>query len=177
MKLFIEKITAQDAKDVYKFESDNRDFFEETVPTRGNDYYNPEVFKTRHVNILKEQANGISIFYLIKDEQGSILGRINLVDIDELNKVAHIGYRIGQIHVGKGIAKNALKLLLETVAERNIQILKAVTTTNNIASQKVLENNGFEPTECDDEEYEMKGQKLKFAHYIWTNKVTACENM
>ncbi|MGG0644588.1 GNAT family N-acetyltransferase [Sporosarcina gallistercoris] len=177
MNLFIDKVTAQDAKDLYKFEWDNRDFFEETVPTRGDDYYNPEVFKTRHVNLLEEQAKGISIFYLIKDEQGSILGRINLVDIDELNKVAHLGYRVGQIHVGQGIAKNALKLLLESVVERNIQILKAVTTTTNLASQQVLENNGFEPRECDLEEFEMKGKKFRFVHYIWNNKVTAGENI
>lgn len=64
-----------------------------------------------------------------------------------------------------------MKLLLEAVIERDIKHIKAKTTTNNIASQKVLERNGFEQTESNDEEFEMNGQNLKFANYIWVNKV------
>lgn len=170
MNILIDKLSGTDAKDLYKFELENRTFFEEMVPTRGDDYYNSEVFKIRHETLLEEQAEGISYRYLIKDENGSILGRINLVDIDESQKICHLGYRVGQLHTGKGVAKKALKLLLETVIELDIKQVKAKTTTNNIASQKVLEKNGFEYTETSDEEFEMNGQKLKFVNYTWTNK-------
>lgn len=169
MDIFIEKLHGADAEDLYKFELENRTFFEELVPTRGDDYYKPEIFKIRHEALLEEQAEGISYFYLIKNEVGSILGRINLVDMDESRETAHLGYRVGQQHTGKGVAKKALKLLLETVIEQNIKRVLAKTTTNNIASQKILERNGFEHTENSDEEIEMNGQKVRFVNYTWTN--------
>lgn len=172
MDIFIEKLDGTDAEDLYKFELENRSFFEKMVPSRGDDYYQPDIFKIRHESLLEEQANGRSYFYLIKDEHGSILGRINLVDIDESHEVGHLGYRVGELHTGKGIAKEALKLFLKL--EQNVKQVKAKTTTNNIASQKVLEKNGFERTETDDEEFKMNGQKLKFIYYIWTNKGPLC---
>ncbi|MEK4056432.1 GNAT family protein [Paenibacillus sp. FSL F4-0087] len=52
----------------------------------------------------------------------------------------------------------------------DIKEVKAKTTTNNIASQKVLEQNGFEHIETSDKEFEMDGQMLKFITYTWTNK-------
>lgn len=168
MDIFIEKLQDADAEDLYKFELENRSFFEEMVPTRGDDYYKPEIFKIRHESLLEEQAKGISCFYLIKDEDGSILGRINVVDMDESRETAHLGYRIGQLHTGKGVAKKALKLVLETVIEQGIKQVLAKTTTNNIASQKVLERNGFTHIETSDEEFEMNKQKVKFVTYLWT---------
>lgn len=77
---------------------------------------------------------------------------------------------MGQIHTGKGVAKKALKLLLNTIVDLDIKEVKAKTTTNNIASQKVLEQNGFEHIETSDKEFEMNGQMLKFITYTWTNK-------
>lgn len=63
-----------------------------------------------------------------------------------------------------------MKLLLETIGELDIKEVKAKTTTNNIASQKVLEQNGFGRTETSDEEFEMNGQMLRFVNYPWTSK-------
>ncbi|MGN7408401.1 GNAT family N-acetyltransferase [Sporosarcina sp. SAFN-010] len=174
MNLFIERLTGLDAEDLYKFELENRNFFEETVPTRGDDYYKPEVFKIRHETLLEEQAEGISSFYLIKDVNSSILGRINLVDIDVTHKIAHLGYRVGHLHTGKGVAKKALELLLEIVGQQDVKQVKAMTTTNNIASQKVLEKNGFKQTACDVEEFDMNGQKIKFIYYRWSSQVSNC---
>jgi len=99
---------------------------------------------------------------------------MNIVDIDESQKIGNLGYRVGQAHTGKSIATKALKLLLETVNDKDIKQIKAKTTTNNIASQKVLEKNGFERIATDDEEFEMNGQMLKFVNYILTIKVSSC---
>lgn len=170
MEIFIEKLNSEDEEGLYKFELNNRSFFEEMVPTRGNDYYKPEVFKIRHESLLEEQSRGLSFFYLIKDENGSILGRINLVDIEGKHKIGHLGYRVGRRHTGKGVAGKALSLLLETVTKLDIKQIEAKTTTNNIASQKVLKKNGFIHTKTNDEEFEMNGQRLKFVNYTWTNK-------
>ncbi|CAM4527440.1 GNAT family N-acetyltransferase [Paenibacillus xylanexedens] len=170
MNVVIERLKETDIESLYEFEVGNRTFFEEMVPSRGNDYYKPEVFKAKNESLLDEQAKGLSFFYLIKDENNSILGRINIVNIDDFNKIGFLGYRVGQIHTGKGVAKKALKLLLSTIVDLDIKEIKAKTTTNNIASQKVLEQNGFEHTETNDKEFELNGQMLKFINYRWMNK-------
>jgi len=164
MNIFIEKLHVADEENLFNFEFENRTFFEEMVPTRGDEFYNPENFKKIHETLLEEQVNEDSYFYLIKDSERSIVGRINLVDIEKSDKIGYLGYRVGQAHTGKGIANKALKLLIETVTGKVKQI-KAKTTTNNIASQRVLEKNGFERIESS-EEFEMNGQMLKFVYYI-----------
>lgn len=166
MNIFIEKLHVADEENLFNFELENRTFFEEMVPTRGDEFYNPENFKKIHKTLLEEQVNDDSYFYLIKDSESSILGRINLVDIEKMDKIGYLGYRVGQAHIGKGIANKALKLLIETVTGKGIKQIKAKTTTNNIASQRVLEKNGFERIETSSEEFEMNGQMLKFVYYI-----------
>ncbi|MEK5431058.1 GNAT family N-acetyltransferase [Lysinibacillus sp. FSL R7-0073] len=168
MDIYIERLQVVDAEGLYKFELENRKFFEEMVPTRGDEYYNPEIFKKRHEALLEEQAQGRSYFYLIKDLDSSILGRINLVDIDSFHKIGHLGYRVGQEHTGKGIANKALKKLIETITDEDIKQIKAETTTNNIASQRVLEKNGFKKISTSSENIEMNGQKLNFIYYALT---------
>ncbi|MDX8363362.1 GNAT family N-acetyltransferase [Cytobacillus sp. IB215316] len=170
MDILIEQLDVTDAHNLYKFELQNREFFEEMVPSRGDDYYGLEVFKKRHETLLEEQAQGSSYFYLIKSTDGSIVGRINLVDIDKSQKIGHLGHRVGQLYTRKGVAKKAVKLLLEKLTDQDIIQVKAKTTTNNIASQKVLEKNGFKHSKSYDEESEMNGQKLNFVYYTWTNK-------
>lgn len=171
MTIFIERLQKEDADKLLEFERENRIFFEETVPTRGDEYYMLEIFNNQLVALLDEQLRGVSQFYLIKGQDHNILGRINLVDFDKSRTVCHLGYRIGENHTGKGIASKALALLLENLINPNIRLIKAKTTTNNIASQKVLEKNGFVRGDISDEPFEMNGQKVSFIDYMWTKIV------
>ncbi|UPW83127.1 GNAT family N-acetyltransferase [Lysinibacillus sp. Ag94] len=164
MEISIICLQERDAEELFEFEKNNRLFFEQMVPGRGEDYYNFETFKIRHRELLTEQQENKSKFYLIRDNSGSIVGRINLVDMDTTNEIAEVGYRVGQEYGGKGIAARALKLLLET--EIRVKKIKAKTTTNNIASQRVLEKNGFKQLSISDNKFEMNGKKLQFIDYI-----------
>ncbi|MDW7662769.1 MAG: GNAT family N-acetyltransferase [Bacillota bacterium] len=169
MKITINLLKEKDAKELLQFETDNRTFFEKMVPSRGEDYYVLEAFRIRHKELLVEQDEGISRFYLIRGDNGQIVGRINLVDIDEKEFSGSIGFRIGEQYVGRGIANLALKLLLEI--ESGIKMIYGKTTTNNIASQKVMEKNGFKKVSVSEDEIEMNGQKLKFINYIWEETI------
>ncbi|CAH2717350.1 hypothetical protein BACCIP111895_04542 [Neobacillus rhizosphaerae] len=60
-----------------------------------------------------------------------------------------------------------MKLLLETTSKLGIKQISAKTTTNNIASQKVLEKNGFKYIATGNEEFIMNGQLLSFVYYVW----------
>lgn len=164
MEISINCLQERDAEELFEFEKNNRLFFEQMVPGRGEDYYNFGSFKIRHRELLTEQQENKSKFYLIRDNSGNIIGRINLVDIDTTNDIAEVGYRVGQEYGGKGIGARALKLLLET--EISVKKIKAKTTTNNIASQRILEKNGFKQVYISDDEFEMNGKKLQFIDYI-----------
>lgn len=170
MDITIQSLRDEDALELFEFEVENRDYFEKMVPSRGDDYYNYETFKIRHKSLLDEQAQGFSYFYLIKNKDGSIIGRMNLVDIDKSQDLGHIGYRVGKNYVGEGIASSALKLLLENIDDKGIIKILAKTTNINIGSQKVLEKNGFKQIETseDDEEFKMNGKRLNFLYYCWT---------
>ncbi|WP_214845654.1 MULTISPECIES: GNAT family N-acetyltransferase [unclassified Exiguobacterium] len=84
----------------------------------------------------------------------------------EIEKTAQLGYRIGQVHAGKGIAKEAVRLLLGQCREHDTDEVQAKTTDANIASQKILEHNGFEPIDKK-EEAVLDGQRIQLMHYSW----------
>ena len=167
MNIIIDKLQVEDLEKLFDFELENRDYFEEMVAGRGDDYYNFEVFRRRNKALLDEQSRGLSYFYLIKNKEGFILGRINLVDIEKSQGLGKIGYRVGKAYIGKGIANRALNLLLERTTKLGIRQISAKTTTNNIASQKVLEKNGFKYIATADEKFKMKGNNFSFVYYFW----------
>jgi [ribosomal protein S5]-alanine N-acetyltransferase len=171
MIIFIEKLQKSDAAKLLEFEIENRMYFEEMVPSRGDDYYTPEVFNNSLSALLDEQLQGISQFYLIKDNDQNIVGRINLVDFDEKRKICHLGYRIGEKHSSKGIASKALSLLLHSLKNSNIEIIQAKTTTNNIGSQRVLEKNDFEKISISQDHVQLNSLKVNFVFYQWTRPV------
>ncbi|MDX8046482.1 GNAT family N-acetyltransferase [Gracilibacillus sp. S3-1-1] len=165
MDLKIEQLQYDDAEKLLAFELENRDFFEEMVPSRGDEYYKVDIFNKQLQNLLDEQVEGLSYYHLIKSKEGTILGRINLVDIDHSQQLGHVGYRVGKAYTGSGIASEALRLLIESMSKQGIRKLLAKTTTNNIASQKILTRNGFEQVTTDTEEFEMNGQTVKFIYF------------
>ena len=63
---------------------------------------------------------------------------------DEMHKIS-LGYRINEQYWGKGIASEALGLMIEyTYGETDIEIITASTMIENQASAKVLKKNGFD---------------------------------
>ncbi|QKG85531.1 GNAT family N-acetyltransferase [Kroppenstedtia pulmonis] len=168
MEFYLKRLGIEDARALFAFELDNKSYFEKFVPPRGREYDHFEAFLHHLKSLLTEQTQGRCYFYLIKDQHDSILGRMNVVDIEESQGIGHLGYRVGKLHAGKGIASGALKQLLDHISEEGvIKQLHAKTTTTNIASQRVLEKNGFVQLGRSDESIELNGQHLKFVHYRW----------
>ncbi|MDQ0273819.1 GNAT family N-acetyltransferase [Cytobacillus purgationiresistens] len=167
MNIHIKKLQKADETALYEFELSNRSFFEEMVPSRGDEYYKFPHFQRFLTSLIEEQIKEESFFYLIKDEENSIIGRVNLIDINK--GIGHIGYRVGKNFIGKGAAYNAVKLLLEEIMKkRAIKEIHAKTTTNNIASQKVLEKNGFQNLGQSEEIYTAEnGEQFNFIHFVW----------
>jgi len=75
-------------------------------------------------------------------EGGEVVGRVNLIDVAAGS--AELGYRIAQKAAGQGLATAAVREVRELAATQyGLSRLRAKATTDNPASQTVLERNGF----------------------------------
>ena len=76
--------------------------------------------------------------------QPSTLGCIDLFDFDPRNRRAAIGMYIAPEHRGKGVGKEALRLLEQyAFGHLNLRVLYAVIATNNTACTALYRNAGY----------------------------------
>jgi ribosomal-protein-alanine N-acetyltransferase len=81
---------------------------------------------------------------VLADENGAILGRFNLVNVDD--GTAELGYRVAQHVAGRGVATTTVQELCRlAAAQYGLHTLRAQTTHDNVASQRVLTKAGFVP--------------------------------
>ena len=138
----LERLHSGHAPAVLAFELANRAYFAASIPDRGDDYFDhfTDLYNAR----LAEQEAGICAFYVLVAEDGSVLGRFNLVDIED--HTAELGYRVAQQVAGRGVATATVRELCRlAAAQHGLRTLRAATTHKNVASQKVLTKAGFVP--------------------------------
>ncbi|PWI06133.1 GNAT family N-acetyltransferase [Streptomyces sp. NWU339] len=140
----LERLRAEHAPALLAFEHDNRAYFARSVPDRGDAYFTPSGFAARHASLLAEQEAGICHFHVVLDEDGSVVGRVNLIDVADGS--AELGYRVGEHAAGRGVATAAVAQVCRLAARPyGLTTLTAVTTSDNLASMAVLTRNGFTP--------------------------------
>jgi [ribosomal protein S5]-alanine N-acetyltransferase len=138
----LEKLRADHAPAVLTFELVNRAYFAASISDRGDEFF--DEFPARHGAMLTEQEAGISAFYVLVADDGVVLGRFNLYDIED--GTANLGYRVAQQVAGRGVATAGVQELCRIAAARHrLRTLRAATSHDNAASQKVLAKAGFVP--------------------------------
>lgn len=138
----LKRLHAGHAPAVLAFELANRAYFAASVSDRGDDFF--AQFTGRYNALLAEQEAGICAFYVLVAEDGSVLGRFNLVGIED--HTAELGYRVAQHVAGRGVATAAVRELCRLAAARHgLRTLRAATSHGNAASQEVLAKAGFVP--------------------------------
>jgi ribosomal-protein-alanine N-acetyltransferase len=138
----LQRLRADHAPAVLAFELANRAYFAAAVSDRGDDYF--DQFTGRHSAMLAEQQAGTGAFYVLVAEDGSILGRFNLYDLEDGTAV--LGYRVAQHAAGHGVATATVReLCLLAAARHGLRTLRAATARENAASQMVLAKAGFVP--------------------------------
>ncbi|MFD1936283.1 MULTISPECIES: GNAT family N-acetyltransferase [Nonomuraea] len=125
------------------FEQENRAYFAASIPDRGDDYF--AEFDARLTALVAEQAAGLHHFHVLVGDDGSVLGRVNLIDVADGS--AELGYRIAKSASGQGLATSAVRQVCALAAtEYGLTTLRAETTLDNAASRTVLTRTGFVPT-------------------------------
>jgi ribosomal-protein-alanine N-acetyltransferase len=138
----LKPLQADDAPAVLAFELANRAYFAASISDRGDDFF--DHFTDRYSALLAEQDAGSCAFYILAAEDGSVLGRFNLYDLED--GTARLGYRVAQHVAGRGVATAAVRELCRLAAARHgLRTLRAATSRENVASQKVLAKAGFVP--------------------------------
>lgn len=138
----MKRLHAGHAPAVLAFELANRAYFAASISDRGDEFY--DQFTDRHSALLAEQEAGICAFYVLVAEDGSVLGRFNLYDFED--GTAELGYRVAQHVAGRGVATATVRELCRLAAARHgLRTLRAATSRENVASQKVLTKAGFVP--------------------------------
>ncbi|WP_432994125.1 GNAT family N-acetyltransferase [Dactylosporangium sp. CA-233914] len=138
----LKRLHAGHAPAVLAFELANRAYFAASVSDRGDDFF--DQFTDRYNASLAEQEAGICAFYVLVAEDGSVLGRFNLYNVEE--HCAELGYRVAQHVSGRGVATATVRELCRlAVAEHGLRTLRAATARQNGASQRVLTKAGFVP--------------------------------
>ncbi len=138
----LQRLRADHAPAVLAFELANRSYFAAFVSDRGDEFYLH--FTEQYNALLAEQETGTYVFHVLVDEDGTVLGRFNLVDLHD--GTAELGYRVEQHVAGRGVATATVRELCQLAAvQYGLRTLRAATTYENVASQKVLTKAGFVP--------------------------------
>ncbi len=138
----LEQLRAEHAPAVLAFERANRAYFAAAVSDRGDAYF--DRFAEGYRALLAEQEAGVCAFYVLIAEDGSVLGRFNLYDLED--GAADVGYRVAEHVTGRGVATATVRDLCRLAVTRHgLHTLRAAAAHANAASQAVLVNAGFTP--------------------------------
>jgi ribosomal-protein-alanine N-acetyltransferase len=138
----LQRLRADHAPAVLAFERANRAYFAASISDRGDEFF--DQFTEQHNALLAEQEAGSRACYVLVGGDGSILGRFNLVDIED--GTAELGYRVAEHVAGRGVATATVRELCQlAAAQYGLRSLRAAVSHENVASQKVLTRAGFLP--------------------------------
>jgi [ribosomal protein S5]-alanine N-acetyltransferase len=138
----LQQLQAGHAAAVLAFEMANRSYFAAFISDRGDDFF--AQFSDRYNALLAEQEAGICACYVLVADDSSVLGRFNLIDIED--HTAKLGYRVAEHVAGHGVATVTVRELCRLAAARHgLRTLKAAAADENVVSQRVLTKAGFVP--------------------------------
>ena len=137
----IRPLVAADAAELAALYRANRVFLAPFEPTRPDDFYTAKGQRRR----LEEAADGNEGWRFAILDGDEIAGRINLTDVIRGPlQVANVGYFVDQRRNGRGLASAAVADVVEFgFGEAGLHRIEAGTLPDNLASQRVLEKNGF----------------------------------
>jgi ribosomal-protein-alanine N-acetyltransferase len=124
----------------------SREFLAPWEPLRPDSYFTLAGQQEAVALSLKAAASGLTEPYVILDDVGEVVGRINLNNIVRGPfQSASMGYWLDEQATGRGLATMAAGELVELAfGDLGLHRVEAGTLPTNLASQAVLRRNGFE---------------------------------
>jgi len=135
----IRRLTADDADELAALLLANRAYLAPFGPTHDERFYTVERQLER---LEREDKDGFAIL-----DDGRIAGTVSLSNIVRGPlQSANLGYWVAERVTGRGLATGAVGEVIDVAfGELGLHRLEAGTLLDNLASQRVLAKNGFEP--------------------------------
>jgi ribosomal-protein-alanine N-acetyltransferase len=139
-------LTMADVDELTSLAVANREFLAPYSPTMPDVMFTYEGQAANVAEVLGRHTDGTMLPHVIVDTDGTIAGRINLNSIIRgVAQTASVGYWVAEDRNGRGVATAAVAHIVEYGFTRlTLHRVQGETLLHNIASQRVLERNGFE---------------------------------
>jgi ribosomal-protein-alanine N-acetyltransferase len=137
----IRPLTVDDAAELAALYVVNRDFLAPFEPARDEDFFTAEAQRAR-----LDRPAGVEWWRWVILDGGEIAGLISLSDVLRgALQLANLGYWVDRGRNGRGLASQAVaEVVAFAFGEAGLHRVEAGTLPDNVASQRVLEKNGFE---------------------------------
>lgn len=161
--VLLSQLSLSDCPALLDFECRNKEWFEQYIPPRPKYYFDITGLTNVTRKTVDTQSTDTHLMYVIY-ENGRIVARANIHTIYDDH--AEIGYRVCQQSQGKGIAKRALRELVEICRTHlDIDYVLGKASSGNHASIKVLESAGFIYQSKEQNATVINGQHINLLHY------------
>jgi [ribosomal protein S5]-alanine N-acetyltransferase len=140
----IRPLAVTDARTLAQLYSENRAFLAPLEPLRPDAFYTFEG-QRRHIAQLTDRRSTGSAYPFVILAGGNLVGAINLSNVVRgAFQSCNVGYWVAKEHNGHGYATVALGLLCaRAFGDLGLHRIEAGTLLHNVASQRVIEKNGF----------------------------------
>ncbi len=141
----IRPLELDDADGLAALYARNREFLRPFEPDRDDAFFTPEGQRARVEQTLEGARAGTRFGYAILDagELAGVLGLENV--IHGASRSATVSYWVDRGRNGRGLASGAVAEIAEVaLTDLGLHRLQAPVRVDNLASQRVLDKNGFE---------------------------------
>jgi ribosomal-protein-alanine N-acetyltransferase len=141
----IRPLTLEDAEPLVDLLRTNREFLAPWQPLQAPELFTPAGQRAEIEKLLGDYERGLAVPYVILEED-RIIGRATLSNVVRgVFQSCNLGYWVSSADNGRGHASAAVAEISEIAfSELGLHRIEAGTLPHNVASQRVLERNGFE---------------------------------
>ncbi|HEY7632571.1 MAG TPA: GNAT family N-acetyltransferase [Thermoleophilaceae bacterium] len=140
----IRPLAVTDARSLAQLYAENREFLAPLEPLRPDAFYTFEG-QRRHIAQLTDRRSSGTAYPFLIIASGKLAGAINLSNVVRgAFQSCNVGYWVAEEYNGRGYATAALGLVCERAfGDLGLHRIEAGTLLHNLASQRVIEKNGF----------------------------------
>lgn len=140
--LILKKVENEDANDLYEILTNETLFqFRPDKPLKRMNAVDT-VIRNYERDFIKQKSVSLGIYY--KTEGNKLVGIAEMFHFDDKTNSVEIGYILNENYWGRGIATNAMAMILDFLFEAiNVNRIQSSPMTINIKSKNVLRRNNF----------------------------------
>lgn len=144
---YLRSLTVDDANEMVQLLLRNREYWAVYEPHHRDSYFTAAVQREKiRESIYQARENREHSFGIFEHETSKLIGHISMYGIKRLPFLsALVGYSIDEAYIGKGIATEAVQLVVAFGFEQvRLHRIEAYVSPNNSGSIRVLEKAGFQ---------------------------------